>query len=133
MDDALENAIKSSGRTPDIVFSAHVNNYQRIMRTLGGRQIPFIVAGAVGYFNLRPMAAGLKLPTLGADSGVILQSYDDTHHGFMRVTITKTTLTGEYFDVEAAGGSGRESAQPEDSFILDLQAHRVTTKQLVPP
>ncbi|MGH9919521.1 MAG: hypothetical protein ACRD6W_11745, partial [Nitrososphaerales archaeon] len=45
-------AFKDADRYPDIVLSGHVHNYQRYTRQIAGRDLPFIVAGGGGYFNI---------------------------------------------------------------------------------
>src|SRR6202047_5180438 len=52
----LENAVKTAGRTPELVLTGHVHDYQRFTGTLNGQDLPMIVAGAGGY--------NLKLHTL---------------------------------------------------------------------
>ena len=57
MSKVLAAAVAASGRQPDIVFAAHVHNYQRFTITgEDGRITPFIVAGNGGYHNLHKMA-----------------------------------------------------------------------------
>ena len=53
MADALENAIRNSGRVPNLVLSGHVHNYQRIEQTIAKNSAtPFIVTGNGGYHDL---------------------------------------------------------------------------------
>jgi predicted MPP superfamily phosphohydrolase len=126
----MERGAKASGRYPDIVLASHVLNYQRFTRTLSDRQIPYIVVGAGGYPRLRSMQRqahrqAIKTPFLmPGQPGVSLDSYCDDRHGFMRVTVTRKTLTGYYFSVTA--NSGTATAKQIDSFSLDLLQHRVT-------
>jgi acid phosphatase type 7 len=49
MKDLLDAAMQESGAQPDIVFAAHVHNYQRFTRKLGGQEFTYVVAGAGGY------------------------------------------------------------------------------------
>ncbi len=66
MADALQHAINDSRRLPNLVFGAHVHNYQRIERSLvAGVQTPFLVAGNGGYFHLHGMNTG-PVPANGA-------------------------------------------------------------------
>jgi phosphoribosylcarboxyaminoimidazole (NCAIR) mutase len=37
-------------------MTGHVHNYQRFTRPLNGRDVPYIVAGAGGYWHLHTMA-----------------------------------------------------------------------------
>ena len=92
MNGILEAAIAQSGRTPDIVFAAHVHNYQRFTRTTGGRDIPYIVAGGGGYWNLHYMTKDygypIPVPVVVQGTDITLQSYADNRHGYMRLEVT---------------------------------------------
>ena len=126
----LEDAIAATNRVPDIVFAAHVHNYQRFTRAGHGRDIPYIVAGCGGYWNLHymtkdygyPIPTPLKVP--GTD--VTLESYADNRHGYMTLEVSAATLKGDFYTVprpqEAWGGP----VDHHDSFTLDLKSHRVS-------
>jgi hypothetical protein len=118
--EALEHAISVSGRVPDAVFMGHDHNYQRFTRKRQGRRIPYLVVGAGGYagYDLTEVDDSLSPPP-----GVKLKAYDDDRPGFLRLAVTVTTLTGEYFTVPKPG----KEHKPEklrDRFVLDLQTHR---------
>jgi acid phosphatase type 7 len=125
----LENAVQQAKRWPDLVFAGHVHNYQRYTRALPDREVPFIVAGAGGYWNLHKMATdpqGNPLPTPYPVPGtdVTLASYCDDRHGYLLMEATPTALTGTYYAVQ----DGQPSSEPAsliDSFTLDWQAHKV--------
>jgi 3',5'-cyclic AMP phosphodiesterase CpdA len=88
--DALDVCFAKAGRVPDAVFTGHAHNYQRFARRLGDRQIPYVVAGAGGYYERHAIAEGVSaLPASfpGLD-GVTLEAYEDQAHGFMTVTVT---------------------------------------------
>ena len=129
---ALERASSQSERWPDAVLSGHVHNYQRFTREVNGRQIPFVVAGAGGYANDRksmhqiqldaegqPVPPGKPFPT--TVEGVVLESYEETNPGFLRLTVDAETLTGEYFSVPF---DDAPPAHPVDSFQLNWKTHR---------
>jgi hypothetical protein len=126
----LDGAMKASGRYPDIVLASHVMNYQRFTRTVGGRQIPFLVVGAGGYPRLRVMqkqsdGEPLRVPlSVPGQPGVILESYCADRHGFLRVTVTRKKLTGDYFSVPNRNEPRGAKAKRVDSFSIDLQRHR---------
>jgi hypothetical protein len=114
----------ASGRTPHAVFAGHVHNYQRFTRRVNGRDVPYIVAGAGGYWHLHQMAldaSGGQLPVPWAVPGAdaTLEEYDDQHHGYLRITATPTTLSGEYVVV---AGHLNVGAPPQtvDTFAIDL-------------
>ena len=53
MADVLENAIRDTGRVPNLVLSGHVHDYQRIEQTIASDgPTPFLVTGNGGYHNL---------------------------------------------------------------------------------
>jgi hypothetical protein len=90
--DALGEWCAEAGRAPDAVFTGHAHNYQRFARRLGGRRIPYIVAGAGGYYERHALADGVPKSALPASfpglDGVTLEAYEDQAHGFMTVTLT---------------------------------------------
>ncbi len=125
----LDAAIQQAGRWPDAVFSGHVHNYQRFTRNLAGRHIPYIVAGAGGYWHLHYMAHqadGSKAPVpLNLEGGVTLEQYCDDRHGFMRLMVTPHQLVGEYFACPRPHESWRAAAERIDGFVLDLHSHKL--------
>jgi hypothetical protein len=130
MAETLDQAAQHSGRTPDAVFASHVMNFQRFTRRTRGRDIPYVIAGAGGYPRLHPMARQLngdpmQVPFRLPNTDVTLETYCNTRHGFVRVTITTRMLKGEYFTVSARPGESSASTVKEDSFSLDLAQHRI--------
>jgi hypothetical protein len=130
MGQLLEQAIEKTGRIPDAVFTGHVHNYQRFTHTMNGRDVPFIVAGAGGYWNLHYMMKGpdgnkLQVPYELPELNATLESYCDDHHGYMRLEVTAQTLKGEYFTVPRPQESWNAPATLFDSFTLDLASHKV--------
>jgi 3',5'-cyclic AMP phosphodiesterase CpdA len=129
---ALDRAMQSVGRVPDAVFSGHVHSYQRFTRTRGGHEIPYVVAGAGGYAHIPKAMHQLQLnpadgsriqtPFKTKDPEVVLAAYNDTDPGFLRVTIDKKQLLGEYFLVPFVGNPPKT---PADTFTVDLKKHKV--------
>jgi hypothetical protein len=127
MSGILDAAIQATGRVPDAVFAGHVHNYQRFTRMLNGRAIPYIVAGAGGYWNLhsmqkvngRPIKTPYPIPN---EEGVTLENYCANQHGYLLMEVDGKTLKGQYFAVPSAQGT---PAQQKDSFTLDLTTHQV--------
>jgi predicted phosphodiesterase len=110
--DALEACFAEAGRVPDVVFTGHAHNYQRFARRLGDRRIPYIVAGAGGYYDRHALAngvSGLPASFSGLD-GVTLEAYEDQAHGFMTVTVTPAGADVAYTAVT------KSSAAVVDSF-----------------
>jgi hypothetical protein len=121
MQRVLDAAFTGSGRVADAVFSGHVHNYQRFTRDHGGRQVPYIVAGAGGYHNLHRVVTGPG-PAGTIDGGEVnLISHCDDQYGFMRITVTQTAIEGRYVAVTRAG-----VVTPDfDHWSLDLATHQV--------
>ncbi|TMC54265.1 MAG: metallophosphoesterase [Chloroflexi bacterium] len=130
----LDTAVTHSGRSPDLVLTAHVHNYQRFVRSQHGRQVPFIVAGGGGYHNLHkvaPTSAGSppvppwQLPAPNSDT--VLQAYVDDKFGFLRITVGNGSISGRYTAVRPVAVVGQPvTSQVADSFKVDLGSHLVT-------
>jgi hypothetical protein len=56
---------------------------------------------------------------------VVLERYDDAHHGFVRITVSKAKLIGEFFAVADNDLPAAEAPVVADSFALDLTTHRI--------
>jgi len=134
MGQMLDAAVTASGRTPDLVLTAHVHNYQRFTRKVGERQVPYLVAGAGGYWHLHYMAKDdngqpLQLPWQTPDPDVTLEAACDDRHGYLRLTATQTTLGGEYISVPRPQESWRDGpVTVVDSFVIDLAQHTVQSQ-----
>jgi Calcineurin-like phosphoesterase len=128
----LDTAFAGAARVPDLVLTGHVHNYQRFTRSKDGRQVPYVVAGAGGYWNLHYMAKdanGQDLPTpwQTPDPEVALESYVEDRHGFLRLTASHGTVKGEYLTVPRPQESWRSGPfAVQDTFTLDLAAHTVS-------
>lgn len=103
---AIDRAIESSGRLPDAVLSGHVHNYQRFTRTLQGKEIPYIVAGAGGYANdvrslhkLQKELCDVALPYQTTHGDLVLNNFCQTEPGFLRISADPNYMTFEYFTV----------------------------------
>ena len=129
---AIDRAAQQpKGRYPDIVFSGHVHDFQRFTREIGDRQIPFVVAGNGGYANSPKSVHQLQLDEnrnpipherfQTTSEGVFLEFYDAKHPGFLRLTVDKETLMGEYFVVPF---DDAPPAEPVDTFKLNWRTHR---------
>ncbi len=129
MSNILDQAIQATGRVPDAVFAGHVHNYQRFTRQFNGRDIPYIVAGAGGYWNLHYMqkvnGQPIKTPYQVPGEDVTLESYCDDHHGYLLMQVDGQTLKGQYFSVPRLHESWRAPAQQIDSFTLNWQTHKL--------
>ncbi len=109
---AIDRAIQATGRVPDAVLSGHVHNYQRFSRTVNGKKVAYVVAGAGGYANsatsmhqLQPELTSppVKLPYQTTLPDVKLEKYEQAAPGFLRVTVTAKAMQFEYFRVPFGG------------------------------
>jgi len=127
----IDNACQQAGILPDLVLSGHAHLYERYTRFIGSTQIPFIVAGTGGYFNLsgfkRTSAGALpKLPFMGTDAKgnkLRLDAINENNFGFLRITVSATTVTCQFLGVNVT-----TKAAPTllDHFTLDLNHHTVS-------
>jgi acid phosphatase type 7 len=103
----IESAATSAGRHPDMILAGHVHNYQRLTKTMNdGTQVPYVVTGAGGYFNLHHImkvsGETMVTPVIFNDEEgdpVTLERYCADHHGFMKLEITDSLITGRYYMV----------------------------------
>lgn len=104
MGQVLDAAFQTSGRTPDLVLSGHVHDYQRFTRTMpdGRTQLPYVVIGNGGYHNLHKLASG-AVPGEELGAGVVFEAGDDSHWGFLSITSDGRTLHAAYSSVAKTG------------------------------
>jgi hypothetical protein len=99
----LESATAAAGRTPDLVLSGHVHNYQRFTGVLNGKNVPMIIAGAGGYNAKLHVLANIfhtsRLPIQMTGSDGQLENFNDSQHGYLRITVEKTSIVCEYVAV----------------------------------
>ena len=126
MGQMLDGAFAAARRSPDLVLSGHVHDYQRFTRTITGAEVPYIVAGAGGYHNLHAIApapgGGPPTPPFRVRPDCVLEAYCDDEWGFLRLTVSAGAVVGEYVAVTRDGAVTRN----KDSFTLDLSSRRVT-------
>ncbi len=101
MADVLENAIRDTGRVPNLVLSGHVHNYQRIEQSIvEGQPTPFIVSGNGGYHNLHNVHT--EPGTKAEDTGATLTYYARCW-GFLTLTIDRNNITGFSTEIDRDG------------------------------
>ena len=129
--DAIDQAVaKSGGRYPDLVLSGHVHNYQRFQRKVDNRKVPHIIAGCGGYASLKTIhrlqldpatkkriQATPKKPFQTTVPDVQLMTYNEDLPGFLKITIDKSTITGEYYVNTTTNET--QSTTPFDTFTFD--------------
>ncbi len=99
MGEILDKAFDESGRTPDMVLSGHVHDYQRFTRKRGKDEITYIVIGNSGYHNLHRFAKGTK-PGDEVGDGVTFEAGEASEYGFLKLTVSKGKISGEFTGVK---------------------------------
>jgi 3',5'-cyclic AMP phosphodiesterase CpdA len=131
----IDDACTKAGVTPDAIFSGHAHLYERYTRylTVNGvlRQIPHVVAGTGGFYNLSGLKHGAAPPPRtpvdssdgdGKGNRLTLENYLATNFGFLRVTVSASLLSCEFVGVTDEATPG----QTLDRFTLDLTQHQLT-------
>ncbi len=128
----IDQACTAAGIQPDLHLSGHAHLYERYTRTVGGKQIPYLVAGMGGYYNLPGLklpanrrVAPPKTPQSGTDASgnpLTLNVYNDNTFGFLRLTISPASIVGTFVTVDPSSGKTGIG----DSFTLDLKANTVS-------
>jgi hypothetical protein len=126
----IDQVCAAVGIQPDMHLSGHSHLYERYTRTVGKQQIPYIVAGMGGFYNLPGLKAGTgstapQTPVSGTDASgnpLTLEVYNNTTFGFMRMTVSANSIVGEFVTVDTATGKTGLG----DSFTVDLSAHTVS-------
>jgi hypothetical protein len=137
----IDDCCTKAGIWPDLVLSGHAHLYERYTRTMkaDGRQIPYIVAGNGGYYDLPGLktdakgdkpVAGKHTESDGQGNTIALDQYNDTEYGYLRITVDKTTiqivaLTASL--VAPVPPATSPAVTQIDSFTVNLAAHTVTT------
>lgn len=119
MADALENAIRDTGRVPNMVLTGHVHDYQRIEQKIAAHgPTPFLVVGNGGYHNLHKIHSNKG--TVAQDTGAKLIYYNDQCWGYLTLTIDKKTIQGESTEIDRAGNvsTGDSFSYPADPVTL---------------
>lgn len=126
MADALENAIRDTGRVPNLVVSGHVHDYQRIEQTIApGSPTPFIVTGNGGYHNLH--AVHTEVGQKAQDTGATLKYASDKCWGYITLTVDKDNISGVTTEVDRQG-----HAKKGDSFKYTAKAIHLEHPKSVP-
>lgn len=111
MANVLDQAINDSRRVPNMVLTGHVHDYQRIEQTVaGGIEVPFIVSGNGGYYNLHTLGAAPG--AVDPDNNAVLVAGDDQNHGYMTLTVDANNISGAVTSVNDSSGA----ASPLDQF-----------------
>lgn len=135
----IDTICHDAGVYPHAFLSGHAHNYQRYTRTVqfGGKDfdVPFVVCGDGGHNVNRLVQARrgqpAKEPRNGSDvgymdvspavtaKGLLLEKYDDSHYGYLRVDVDKEQLRIGFHLV----GSSSLAQSRFDMVTVDLASH----------
>ncbi len=128
--DMIDKACSDAGIWPDMHLSGHAHLYERYTRTIQGREIPYVIAGMSGYYNLAGLKPGRTpnsiKPAKGKDATgnpLSLDCYNDNTFGFLSLSASPTTITSRFIGVDTQTGA----TSVIDSFALDLKQGKVST------
>jgi hypothetical protein len=117
MSQSIDAVCTAAGVIPDAFLSAHAHSYQRYTKRIGGKQVPYIVAGTGGMPPQKvPDATGQP-----ADA-----SHETTYDaaisslGYLFVTASAQQVKFEFWPL------GSDRTQPFDPFTIDLATHVLT-------
>ncbi len=115
MADVLEHAINETRRVPNLVFSAHVHNYQRLEREIiPGTKSPFIVAGSGGYYHRHNLTA--TKDQRDEEFGVQLMHGEDKHHAYVTLSVGADKITGTMMSIASTGAKAHQHDATTDAF-----------------
>jgi Calcineurin-like phosphoesterase len=120
MGDTLDKVFDDSGRTPTLVLSGHVHDYQRFTRRRGDLEIPYVVIGSSGYHNLHHFAKGSK-PGEEIEGGVTFEFGDASEYGFLALTVKDGKISGDFTGVKPGSmpdGSDMTAKPGLDTFTV---------------
>lgn len=122
MNNLYDEVTKAANRTPHMVLAGHVHNYQRFTLPTDKGEIPFIVAGAGGYYHLHGVAhkpgKGKKRKAIRSPhSNAVLVAYEDKLYGFLQMTVSPTQISGKYVTTDG---------RVVDKFTLAIDTRKVT-------
>lgn len=116
MSKSIDDACTAAGVVPDLFLSGHAHNYQCYTRHLGGKQVPYIVAGTGG------MPPQKVAPATGQPvSGIEGVTYDSAvaSYGYLFVTLSQKQLKTEFWQL------GQEHTVAFHTVTVDLTTHLV--------
>ncbi|HUB29775.1 MAG TPA: metallophosphoesterase [Terracidiphilus sp.] len=140
---AIDQCCEQAGIWPDLVLSGHAHLYERYVRTMkaDGREIPYIVAGNGGYYNLSKLktdeegnkpAPGQQTEPDGQGNTITLAQYNDTNFGFVRIAASAASLEVTALSISGTATTTSPTTPIQaptivDQFVVDLANHTIAT------
>jgi acid phosphatase type 7 len=120
---------KAVNRTPDLILSGHVHNYQRFEGHVNGRTIACIVAGAGGYNQKlhtldRTLFDPNAVPYRFNNAPDTLEKFNDFQHGYLVIDVREDKIIGRYMAIDEPGFGDAvptKPTKPYDEFEILLQ------------
>lgn len=119
MADALENAIRDTGRVPNLVLTGHVHDYQRVEQSIApDGATPFLVVGNGGYHNLHQIHSPNGTVAIDTKAKLI---YGKVVWGFLTLSIDKKKISGQATEIDKTGKvtAGDEFSYPAAPVFLE--------------
>jgi len=119
MFDALTSIFTDAKRVPDVCVFGHVHDYQRFTWEVAGGTTTVIVTGNGGYHNLHDIASDYE-PGMTVEPGVVCDFADASQYGYVKFSVTPTSVAGEYIGVKPgkmSDGSDPTVTRNVDSFL----------------
>ncbi|HEX9456337.1 MAG TPA: metallophosphoesterase [Candidatus Acidoferrum sp.] len=134
----IDTICQAQGVYPHAFLSGHAHNYQRYTRKVqfGGKgfEVPFLVCGDGGH-NVVPLVQSRggqtpPDPAIGAQAnyldpqpavqagGLVIEKFDHTNYGYLRVTVNKKQIRIEFHPVARPAAHGGV-----DTVTVDLASH----------
>jgi hypothetical protein len=139
----IDTICKAQGVYPHAFLSGHAHNYQRYTRTVrfGGQDfdVPFIVCGDGGH-NVNPLVQarqgqsaqepdnGTHVDYLESNpavqtGGLLLEKYDDSNYGYLRISVDKEQLRIGFHQV----GTSSLPQSRVDMVTVELASHTMVS------
>jgi hypothetical protein len=140
----IDAVCQQVGFWPHADLAGHAHNYQRFTRTrdinvgsatVKGAQIPYVVCGNGGHALQKLRGQGgsaLRAPQVVQTAAqgaardqvtgqVVLESYDDTDYGYLRIVVDAKQLRVEYHPASDGGAA----KTPDDAVTIDLASRQI--------
>jgi len=118
----IDAACTKANYWPHAHLSGHAHNYQRFTRTVNKFDIPYVVCGNGGHSPLAAIAGTPRTPVT-VSSTVILENYDATDYGYLRIVVNPTQLRIEFHPAQP----GQVTKSPTDVVTVDLASHTMVS------
>jgi hypothetical protein len=123
--DKVDKIMEKTGFIPDAFLSGHVHGFELFIREYEGHEIPYIVCGTGGFNDDAHVKESIRLPAQ-FENGFSLAQFFDFQYGYMRMTVDKDWLTGEYVGVAKRHANALPQTGVLESFNVDLKKHVVS-------